>query len=271
MIEGLYRQSQESSTALAYPSRVSTTSTAPAFAYPGGKKRLRNTIVGFMPITGGTYSEPFAGRAATFWKAATTLQFTNWWLNDLRTADFFGAILSHGHTIQVPAHTREEFGRQKIGYQNGDPASILLAPYLTYNGAGYGASYRSAKGSPTQAGYERTLRSAHNILIQTEPRITALDWKCVHAELREGDFALYDPPYIGATVHGYRSDDLDHREMIEALKHAPYRWILCEYLHESYVEAFGQPFWRKDVQLCSTNFRKDGGKEKRVECLWRNF
>jgi hypothetical protein len=37
------------------------------------------------------------------------------------------------------------------------------------------------------------------------------------------------------------------------------------------VEAFGEPFWQNGVQLCSTNFRNDGGKEKRVECLWRNY
>jgi hypothetical protein len=37
------------------------------------------------------------------------------------------------------------------------------------------------------------------------------------------------------------------------------------------VEAFGEPIWRKEVQLCSTNFRHDGGKEKRIECLWRNY
>lgn len=248
-----------------------TTSTTPSFSYPGGKTRLRSTIVSYMPKSGGTYAEPFAGRAACFWKAAKTLQFSHWWLNDLRTSPFFNALISHGDTIEVPPHTRDEFDRKKIAYAAGDPSSIILAPYLTYNGAGYEASYRSPKGSPTQAGYERTLRNAHNILMQTQPKITDHDWKVVHDDLREGDLALYDPPYIGAKVHGYGADDLDHREMIEALRTAPYRWILCEYMHEAYVEAFGPPFWSKAVQLCSTNFRQDGGKAVRVECMWKNY
>jgi site-specific DNA-adenine methylase len=249
----------------------STTSKIPGFAYPGGKKRIRNSIVHLMPTSGGIYAEPFAGRGNVFWLAATRLQFSNWLLNDIRTSEFFRALLSHGNTIEVPEHTREEFERNKALSKSGDRASILLAPYLTYNGAGYEASYRSAKGSPTRAGYERNLRSAHRILTQTQLTITAHDWKNVHSELGEGDFALYDPPYIRASVHGYSAEDIDHSELIRALKEAPYRWILCEYLHESYIEAFGPPFWRKDVQLCSTNFRNDGGKQKRVECLWRNY
>jgi len=93
----------------------------------------------------------------------------------------------------------------------------------------------------------------------------------VGADLGDDDFAYFDPPYLGATVHGYRGDDIDHRELVEELKNAKYRWMLSEYLHPLYVEAFGQPFWTRDVQLCSTNFRYDGGAGRRVECLWRNY
>jgi hypothetical protein len=104
---------EHAGTLSASPVWASTTSTVPGFAYPGGKKRIRNSIVSFMPKSGSTYAEPFAGRAATFWLAATTLQFSKWWLNDIRTAAFFHAIISHGNTIHVPEHTREEFERQK--------------------------------------------------------------------------------------------------------------------------------------------------------------
>lgn len=248
-----------------------TTSTIPGFAYPGGKKRIRNTVVGFMPKSGGTYAEPFAGRAACFWKAATTSQFSNWWLNDTRTAEFFHALMSHGNTIDVPEHTREQFERYKLAHESGDPAATLLIPYLTYNGAGFSAGYRSANGSPTKAGYERTLRAAHHIMIQTQATVTAYDWKEVHSSRGAADFAFYDPPYIGATVHGYGPQDIDHAELIDALRDAPYSWILSEYLHETYVDAFGKPFWQKQVQLCSTNFLDDGGTGRRVECLWRNY
>jgi site-specific DNA-adenine methylase len=263
---------QNTSKFLASPILGSTAFTIiPGFSYPGGKKRLRNDIVSLMPKSGGTYAEPCAGRGALYFKAASTLRYSNWWLNDLRTADFFRTLVSHGNIIQVPAHTREEFERCKLAYESGDSAASILIPYFTFNGGGFGAGFRSSRGCPTQAGYERTLRSAHQILIQTKPTITALDWKKVHAKLKENDFALYDPPYLGAKVHGYQPDDINYAELIDALKTARYRWILCGYLDEAYVRAFGSPFWTKSVQLCATNFRHDGGKEMRTECLWRNF
>ncbi len=256
----------------AYPLPVGTPSTStPTYAYPGAKARLSRIITSLMPPSCRTYAEPFAGKGNVYWRASSTLQCDHWWLNDVRTAPFFNAIVSHGSTLKVPAHTREEFERQKEASRLGDPIATLLESYLTYNGAGYHAGYRSAKGSPTPAGYERTLRQSYAILLQTQPTITALDWKAVVADLSEHDFAYIDPPYAGARVHGYRADDIDHRELVEELKNANYRWMLSEYLHPLYAEAFGQPFWQKQVQLCSTNFLDDGGKERRVECLWRNY
>jgi site-specific DNA-adenine methylase len=266
----------QNSTSLAYQNWLSTTSTPtttsiPGFAYPGAKVRLRKTIVSFMPTTCATYAEPFAGRGNVFWLAASTLPYSNWWVNDTRTAPFFQSLISIGSTLDVPAHTREEFERQKSASKQDDPAAILLEPYLTYNGGGYAAGYRQAEGSPTQARYERTVRQAHQILIRTKPQITADDWKVVVSHLGENDFAYFDPPYIRAQVHSYRPCDINHLELVDELKSAKYRWILSEYPNDLYLDAFGPPFWTKDVQLCSTNFRDDGGKERRVECLWRNY
>jgi site-specific DNA-adenine methylase len=93
----------------------------------------------------------------------------------------------------------------------------------------------------------------------------------VVSELGEEDFAYFDPPYLGAKVHSYGTGDINHLELVEELQNAEYRWILSEYPHDLYLDAFGPPFWSKNVQLCSTNFRQDGGKERRVECLWRNY
>jgi site-specific DNA-adenine methylase len=224
-----------------------------------------------MPKSGGAYAEPFAGRANVFWKAATTLQFSNWWLNDIRTDSFLNAIVSHGSTIEVPEHTRQEFDRQKSARVSGDPTAILLEPYLSYSGAGYAASYRSAKGSPLRHHYQNTLRRAHEILIQTQATITDFDWTAIVADLNNKDFAYIDPPYRAAIVHGYGPEDVDYAQMISILKNARFRWLLSEYYQPSYVEAFGEPIWQKEVQLCSTNFRHDGGKEKRIEYLWRNY
>jgi hypothetical protein len=48
--------------------------------YPGSKGRMAKTIVSYLPMTGNTYIEPFAGRASVFWLAATQLNYQRWWL-----------------------------------------------------------------------------------------------------------------------------------------------------------------------------------------------
>jgi DNA adenine methylase len=257
-------------TILVCSSRTGTTS-IPSFSYPGGKVRLANKIVSFMPQSGRIYAEPFVGRGSVFFRAASTLQYSCWRLNDTRTAVFFQALLSHGNTVTVPAHTKGEFQRQKAARRYGDPTAILLEPYLTFSGGGYSAGYRSKKGSPLQHRYQRTLRRAHQILTYTQPTITNNDWKMVVSDLGENAFVYLDPPYFGAKVHGYCPADINYEEMVGVLKNARFRWILSEYSQPFYLEAFGEPFWQKDVQLRATNFSRDGGRERRVECIWRNY
>jgi site-specific DNA-adenine methylase len=263
-------QCHEASSIQVCSAKTGTTS-IPSFSYPGGKARLANTIISFMPKSGGIYAEPFAGRGNVFFRAASTLQYSCWLLNDLRTDVFFRALLSHGNSVTVPAHTREEFERQKAARLDNDTTAILMEPYMTFSGGGYSAGYRSKKGSPLQHLYQHTLRRAHQILTDTQPTITNVDWEKVVSDLGEDDFAYLDPPYFDAKVHGYRPTDINYDEMVELLKNARFRWLLSEYCQPIYLQAFGKPFWQREVQLRATNFRHDGGKERRTECLWRNY
>jgi hypothetical protein len=83
-------------------------------------------------------------------------------------------------------------------------------------------------------------------------------------------FRISRPAYAGCKVGSYRSNDINHEELVEELLKAPYNWLLSEYEHPVYAR-LGRPFWRKEVQLRTTNFRDDSGKGRRVECFWRNF
>jgi site-specific DNA-adenine methylase len=160
--------------------------------------------------------------------------------------------------------------KQRAAFALGDPAAILLGPYFSFNGGFYGKGERQDRVSITAGGYEARLRMSHSIVALTQPEITALDWKEVVADLGPNDFCYYDPPYADCKVGSYRADDINHEELVEELLKAPYRWMLSEYEHEVYAR-LGPPFWRKEVQLRTTNFRDDGGKGRRVECLWRNY
>ena len=232
--------------------------------------RLAKYIQPFVPSHGSTYCEPFAGLAALYWKMALTSEYDQWRLNDTRTSPFFRTLLTHGQTVEVPARSHEEFQRQKAAFQLGDPAAILLGPYLTHNGGFYSKGERQEKGSVSATTYEARLRMAHSIMSFRQPTITAVDWKEVVADLGHGDFVYFDPPYAGCKVGSYRADDICHEELVQELLRAPYRWLLSEYEHPVYCR-LGKPFWRKEVQLRTTNFRDDGGQGRRVECLWRNY
>jgi site-specific DNA-adenine methylase len=240
------------------------------FTYSGGKMTLAKHILPYMTPSGRIYCEPFAGLANLYWKAALALQFDEWRLNDIRTAPFFRALSTHGDSLEVTARSHDEFKRQNAAFKLGDPAAILLGPYLTRNGGFYDKGERQEQGSVSAATYEARLRMCHSIVTLTQPEITAFDWKKVVADLGVGDFVYFDPPYAGCHVGSYRADDINHEGLVEELLKAPYNWLLSEYEHPVYAR-LGKPFWRKEVQLRTTNFRDDGGKGRRVECLWRNY
>ena len=240
------------------------------FTYSGAKNRLAKDILPHMPHRGRIYCEPFAGLAALYWKMALAAEYEQWRLNDIRTAPFLRALLTRGNAVEVPLRSHEEFLGQKDSFALGDPTAILLGPYFSFNGGFYDKGERQNKGSITASSYEARLRMSNAIMTLTQPEVTAVDWKQVVADLGPQDFVYYDPPYRDCHVGSYHSNDIIHEELVQELLQAPYRWLLSEYQHPIY-DRLGRPFWRKEVQLGTTNYRDDGGKGRRVECLWRNF
>ena len=208
-----------------------------------------------------------------FWAAASELHYARWWINDLRTAAFFRAIKSHGHTIEVPEGSQAEYYRQ--WETAGTPESLLLEPFLSFAGGGYGTAGPRGfrlRGGATRQSYQRTLRRCHRILQRTDAWTTDLDWRELGIDkLCADDFVFIDPPYLASDVRCYSADDLDHKQLVRSLKTAKYRWMLTEYMHPLYVKAFGEPQWSRKVQVCGTLLNKPTDKPSRVECLWKNF
>jgi len=123
--------------------------------YPGGKVRLAQTIVSFLPKRGRTYCEPFVGRGSVFFAGASRLQFKQWWLNDIATASFFEAILRFGDIVEVPPRSKEEYYRQWELARLGDQRAIILEPYLTFGGGGYGSGGFGGKKGASASGFTK--------------------------------------------------------------------------------------------------------------------
>ncbi len=245
----------------------------PAIPYPGGKGRLAPTLVSFMPPKGRLYLEPFAGRGNVFWAAASVrLGFEQWALNDVKTAPFFEAIRTLGKTVEVPEKTEAEYRRHRKAFLAGDLKAILLEPYLTFGGGGYAMGGCGGKKSATAENYTRTLRNCHRLMASTHVRVTSFDWINVdcHA-LGPDDFVYFDPPYLGADVRPYGSSSVVHRDLVRTLKRANFKWMLSEYPNELYLRELGQPIFAENVQLKAANYHQNGGKERRIECIWRNY
>ena len=248
----------------------------PTIAYPGGKARLANQIISFLPQQGRIYVEPFAGRGNLFWAAVERgLKFRQWWLNDIATAPFFEAIKQLGDKIEVPPRSRAAFERYREAHKSGDLAAVLLSPHLSFAGGLYdsgfkgGSGFGAGGGGVSRAGYERALRECHRILTRTRPKITALDWCRLGLEkLTEDDVVLLDPPYPNSNIRSYTHETVNYEQLVDMLLRAKFRWLLCGYLHPV-LHRLGNPIWARDLQvLCG---RVQTGRDERTECLWSNF
>ena len=249
-------------------------SSYPTIPYPGGKGRLAPILVSLMPPKGRLYLEPFAGRGNVFWAACSSrLGFQKWALNDIRTARFFEALRTIGGTFEVPARSREEYFHQWKMFRQCDPQTILLEPYLTFDGGGYGRGGFGGKKSASALGYTETIRACHRLMFSTGVEVTSLDWTELDwSWLGREDFVYLDPPYLGGDVRAYKQGDVNHGDLLRLLKEARFRWLLSGFGHELYIRELGQPFHAEEVQLAVTNPRIAGkGEGRRVECVWRNY
>lgn len=241
---------------------------APKIPYPGAKGKLAPTLVEMMPSHGRLYMEPFVGRGNVFFAAALSLKFKKWHLNDISTSPFFKALIKTDGYINVPDRTKNEFKKQKLLFQKDDARAILLEPYLTFSGGGYAKAGFGGLRSANATGYTKTLIQCATILRSKKAKITNLDWKRLDLRrLTSDDFVFLDPPYYGADVRAY-SNEFDHAGMIKMLLNAKFRWMLTEYEQEFYLKAFGEPCFRKEMQLACDGGR---GKRRRTECVWTNY
>jgi len=253
-------------------------SQAPTIAYPGGKARHAKEIISFLPKHGRTYLEPFAGRGNLFWAAACAgLQYDKWWLNDTVTAPYFRAIKEIGDTIEVPECSRYEYERQRGAFKSGDQTAALLEPFLSFGGAGYlHSGFRGTRqGGVSADGYQKTLRTCHEIIRRTRPRISSLDWKDMGLEgLGKQDVVVIDAPYPNTNLRSYTAETVDYFALVDLLLSAKFRWVLCGYIHPA-LHRLGEPAWAAaDVRFLyfpPTGKGKRYGEERRIECLWTNY
>jgi site-specific DNA-adenine methylase len=165
-----------------------------------------------------------------------------------------------------------EWARKTLGGR-----ATMLEAFLVRDGNRYGKAGVRGEigGGVSRATYERYLKTASEIMMRTEPRITWLDYREVLEQCDSNDVAYLDPPYFeyGRKTGAY-AETLDYQEMVGILLNARFRWVLSEYESEIYqplTDKFGEPV-KISVHKTMNDSNHHGGKRpEAVECIWRNF
>jgi hypothetical protein len=228
------------------------------------KAEMRDWLIEHFPKKGRVYCEPFAGRANVFFQMALVAKFDQWWLNDIRTADFIKA-LAHVHPNLIPASvTKRAAAAWKQRAVDGDITALALDAELTYCGIGFaqGGTVTAMASSPRSR-----IEKARILMNRTGPRVTSFDvlkvmeWPHWEAE----DFVYFDPPYSAIDVGAYGTDDVNHERLLSRLAAAQYRWALSNYEDPLYVEALGPP--TATLERRRRGLSANRGVTVR-ECLW---
>ncbi|MGA9883939.1 MAG: hypothetical protein WBQ34_09495 [Candidatus Acidiferrales bacterium] len=234
------------------------------FAYDGGKAMLAPEIMRRIAPRGRKFVDVCAGRGnITFRAIHDGLEYQDWLVNDVATGRFFRAIRDRGAEFRATEAASLDFPECERLVLRGDPQALLMEPFACYNGGTFGTNgHRDGTrgGRRTPLSHTKNIRLANRVMLENKIRITDLDWRdCLEAEeLTENDFVVFDPPYIGRNVGPYDPESICPAELIEYLQQAPFGWLLCEYHQPIYVEAFGEPVFKKDVR----------NKGKGEECIW---
>jgi hypothetical protein len=185
-----------------------------------------------------------------------------------------------GPTVPDPTDSDwhfKSFPARRAAYAAGDQLFTRTSRTFPRTAVKYGKAGVRGEigGGVSRATYERYLKVASEIMMRIRPHITWMDYRAVLKECGPADVVYLDPPYLNyGRKTGAYSETLDHREMVDILLNAPFRWVLSEYENEIYrplTEKFGEPV-RITVCKSMNDSNHHGGKRPHaIECIWKNY
>lgn len=264
--------------------------TAPPFAYFGGKSSLAPRIVSLLPRHA-HYVEPFAGSLAVLLAKPRAAMET---VNDLdgRIMTFWRVLRDRGDEFArlcyLTPHSRAE---HEAAYDIDDPTDELeiarrIWVQLTQ---GRGGSLRRTgwrhfqnpgkNSSTSMPGYLEAyvarmapaIERLRDVSLECRPALEVIAAYGRHAEV-----CLYvDPPYLGTTrsvssrygteMHG----DEEHAELAEALHHCNATVILSGYPSPLYDSLYSD-WHRTEFQAFTGQANRTAAEGRRTEVLWSN-
>lgn len=259
---------------------------APPFAYYGGKTRIASRIAALLPAHG-HYVEPYAGSLAVLLaKPRSRMETVNDLDQDLMT---FWRVLRDdpaalARVCMLTPHSRAEYAAcgdidgagsdleraRRVWTQiaQGRKGSLLPNGWRHYVDPG-------GSGTPMPgylSGYVERMAAAaqrlHAVSLECRPAL-----ELIERYGRSPDVLLYvDPPYLGSarnTHSGYRHEmksETDHTDLATALRACRAAVVLSGYDSPLYTDLYGG--W-ETVRIATTT-EQGGAQQQRTEVLWTN-
>ena len=121
-----------------------------SFRWPGSKAKLAPRILRYLPPSGRTFCDLFAGRGnVTLYGLENGLLdgFDRIVVNDLQTHKFLKAVRDQGSEFRVlKSKSKEEFDRLKALSQEEDVYATLVEPFFTFSGGSWQGGGRNTGG-----------------------------------------------------------------------------------------------------------------------------
>ncbi len=234
--------------------------TARFIRYPGGKRRLLNFLIPFIPTTDqiiGKYVEPFVGGGALFFYLNPSQAF----LSDLNSEliDIYRGVR---YAPRAVWKVYCSFGNDKNSYHKIRDESVATslieraARMLYLNRTSFKGMWRHNTNGDFNVGYggqERRWVITEETLLLTSKALKSANLKCTDFETvidscEAGDFLFLDPPYrpgnkeqIHAHYVGQQFSFADHQRLASVLSRAKKRnvhWALTTSNHSEITNLF---------------------------------
>ncbi|HJD63643.1 MAG TPA: Dam family site-specific DNA-(adenine-N6)-methyltransferase [Rickettsia endosymbiont of Sericostoma sp.] len=197
----------------------------PFFNWVGGKRKLTDQLIQYVPTTFNNYYEPFLGGGALFFKIKDRCQ--KCFLSDinLELITSYNAVKKNPTAVSDLFATHKEHHSRKYYYRvqkrndSNDPTNIT-ARFLYLNKYSFMGMYRVNKSGKLclsfsskkydSANIDKKLQQCSDFL--GDASIYVSDFSFI--EPRENDFVYFDPPYYQAGERFYTRLPFDQNEQI---------------------------------------------------------
>lgn len=260
--------------------------------YPGGKSKVTDLILPFIPLDIREFREPFIGGGSVFLAVKNLFQnrIVRYWINDINVDLylFWKHAQNHIHdlasaVIQLKENYQDgrelyKFLKDKdnINSEFDIAVRFFIMNRITFSGImdSGGYSQQAFEKRFTESSIER-LKSVSNSL--SNVNITCGDYEELLTQGGKEVFLFLDPPYFKAVksklygVKGNLHTSFDHERFAENLKKCQHRWLLtyddCPEIRELFSFA---DISELEVQYGMNNY-KQTNSAKGKELLIKNY